>query len=117
MSSSYPQELPSQAFFESLIRRPELEGLGASQARYAPLVIVYFTARWCGGCRHVDLARLVGLRPDAVWYVCDVDDNTYTPGYCGIRTIPAFQAILDGRPVPLLMSSEHATISAWLEAL
>jgi hypothetical protein len=107
MSLSYPQELPSQLFFESLINGPAP----------APLVIVYFTARWCGACKRVDIPRLMGLRPEAVWYSCDVDDNTYTPGYCGLRTIPAFQAIANGKALPLLSSSNTDVIAAWLDAI
>jgi thioredoxin-like negative regulator of GroEL len=109
---NYLQELPSQAFFESLIRKPMPE-----ETRYAPLVIVYFSARWCGGCRRVDLPTHMGVRPDAVWYSCDVDDNTYTPSYCGIRTIPAFQAIVNGVPLPLVTTSDNAAIRKWLDEL
>jgi hypothetical protein len=109
---NYLQELPSQAFFESLIKGPT-----SGDTRYAPLVIVYFTARWCGACKRVDIPTLMGLRPDAVWYSCDVDDNTYTPGYCAIRTIPAFQAIVNGAPLPLLSTSDDKAIRGWLNEL
>jgi thioredoxin-like negative regulator of GroEL len=115
MSAIYPQELPSQDFFENLLakRSPDV----MEDQRLTPLVIVYFTARWCGGCKRVDVPSLVGMRADAKWYSCDVDDNSYTPGYCGVRQIPAFLAIVRGKTLPVLASSDTDVVAAWLRAL
>jgi thiol-disulfide isomerase/thioredoxin len=104
--------LPSQEYFESLIVRT-----ANPVEPPAPLVIVYFTASWCGACKRLDIPALVASRPDAHWFVCDVDENNYTPGYCGLRTIPAFQAISHGKALPLLSNSNMKDVSAWLAAL
>jgi hypothetical protein len=56
----------------------------------------------------------MGVRPDAIWFKCDVDENPYTPGYCGVKTIPAFQAILDGKAQPLFGSSVTQDVAKWL---
>ena len=98
--------LPSQEFFESLI----------SKGTHEPLVIIRFTASWCGPCQRVNTSALVEARP-AVWYVCDVDENDYTPGYCGVKTIPCFQAIVNGVPKPLFQSSDTEKIVGWLKTL
>ncbi len=113
MSTTLMQPLPSQEFLESLIIRPS-----STQAPLPPkvnhLVIIYFTARWCGACKRLDLAALQGVRNDAIWFKCDVDENTYSPGYCGVRSIPAFQAIVDGKAQPLFNSSSTAEVAKWL---
>jgi hypothetical protein len=49
------------------------------------------------------------------WYVCDIDENDYTPGYCGVEKIPCFLAILHGKPQPLLQNSNNLEIEAWLK--
>ncbi len=116
MSSTSLQPLPSQEFFESLLVRPSNIEPTLPQ-KPTPLVIIYFTARWCGACKRLDIPRLVGLRPDAQWYICDVDENPYTPGYCGLKTIPAFQAISHGRALPLFSNSSTADVAHWLGGL
>jgi beta-lactam-binding protein with PASTA domain len=35
--------------------------------------------------------------PDVEWLKCDVDQNNYTPGYCGIRSIPSFIVVANGK--------------------
>ena len=104
--------LPNQEYFEGLIARTN-----SGAAEFKPLVIIYFTASWCGACKRLDLPALVASRPDAQWFVCDVDDNNYTPGYCGIKTIPAFQAISYGKTMPLFSNSSMPAVGAWLAAL
>ncbi len=104
--------LPNQEYFESLLARPS-----SDPTSFKPLVIIYFTARWCGACKRLDLPRLIASRPDAEWFVCDVDENPYTPGYCGLKTIPAFQAISYGKALPLLSNSQNEAVGAWLAAL
>jgi thioredoxin-like negative regulator of GroEL len=100
--------LPSQEFFESLI---------AKGVPHEHLVIVRFTASWCGPCQKVKDAALLEGRPDAEWYLCDIDENDYTAGYCGVKTIPCFQAIVDGVPKPLFQSSDTEKIVAWSQSL
>ena len=132
MSAILPQDLPSHQFFEDLLSRNRLDNvpeapygaeadrllkINAHRERITPLVIVYFTAKWCGACKRLDIPTLCQIRRDAMWYKCDIDDNTYTPGYCGVRTIPSFQAIVNGKAVPLLASSDNAVVANWLSKL
>ncbi len=116
MSSTSLQPLPSHEYFESLlIRQSNIEA--PLQQKANPLVIVYFTARWCGACKRLDIPTLVGVRPDSQWFICDIDANEYTPGYCGVRSIPSFQAISYGKPVPLFSSSSTTDVAHWLGGL
>jgi len=78
------------------------------------MVIVRFTASWCVPCQRVNTQHLLALSNEIVWYVCDLDENDYTPGYAGVRTIPAFLAIRNGVPLPVFQSSDTHKISDWI---
>jgi len=100
--------LPSQEFFESLIKKNPPKP-------HEPIVIVKFGAKWCAPCKRIDKEFLVGLSDKIKWYDCDVDDNDYTPGYCGVKSIPAFLAIINGQPQPLFMSSDTLNVAQWIK--
>ena len=96
--------LPSQEFFESLLKTPN-----------DPICIVLFTASWCGPCGKLDKDYLVSLHNKIKWYKCDIDENKYTPGYCGVRSIPVFLAIINGKPQPLFASSDTMKVAEWVK--
>jgi thiol-disulfide isomerase/thioredoxin len=52
--------------------------------------VIYFTASWCGPCRGIDKPLIESSCKDVRMYICDVDVNGYTPGFCGVRSIPSF---------------------------
>jgi thioredoxin-like negative regulator of GroEL len=79
------------------------------------LAVIYFTAKWCGACKKLDLAAIEAALPEAAWYKCDVDANTYSPGYCGIRSIPAFLVVRDKKPVGPLGSALTEKVVSWLQ--
>jgi thioredoxin-like negative regulator of GroEL len=89
--------LPDHAMFEALLRprgnRPSLEDVNVS---YSPWVVVCFSAKWCGPCKALDKKSLVQYTPRVKWYAVDVDENTTTLGYCGLRSIPSFVVLKDG---------------------
>ena len=96
--------LPSQEFLENLLKNPS-----------DPIVIILFTASWCGPCGKLDKDYLVGLSNNIKWYKCDIDENKYTPGYCGVKSIPAFLAIVNGKVKPLFTSSDTLKVTDWIK--
>jgi hypothetical protein len=103
--------LHNQTLFEKLIGRGE----EADANDVPPTNIIYFTARWCGACKRLDLNRLVGTYPLIAWYKCDIEDNDYTAGFCGIRTLPSFMIIRNKKIVGTLANSDTEKVLQWIE--
>jgi hypothetical protein len=103
--------LHNQTLFEALIGRGET----VDQKEIAPTSIIYFTARWCGACKRLDLTRLIGAYPLVAWYKCDIEDNDYTPGFCGIRKIPTFMIIRNKKILGTLGSADTEQVLKWIE--
>jgi thioredoxin-like negative regulator of GroEL len=80
-----------QEHFEKMIGRAPLED-GELIPKY---IVVYFTANWWGPCRSVRPDALEKGLPMVTWLKCDIDQNDYTAGYCGVRSIPTFLVIKD----------------------
>ena len=102
--------LHDQTMFEKLI------GIGedADAKDVPPVCIVYFTARWCGACKRLDLTKLVGSYPLIAWFKCDIDDNDYTPGFCGVRSIPTFVFIKNKKVISSLSNSSTEAVLKWV---
>jgi len=83
----------------------------------AEFYVIYFTAKWCGPCNELPLDKIVQLDKKINWLLCDVDDNTYTPGYCGLRSIPSFLPIVRGKALPLFQSSSATEIYKWMHKI
>jgi thioredoxin-like negative regulator of GroEL len=98
--------LPNQEFLESLIQKNK---------PHDPIVIIKFGATWCGPCKRLDMKLLTGLSDKIKWYDCDIDENDYTAGYCGVKTIPAFLAIVNGSAKPLFQSSDTQKVADWMK--
>lgn len=80
-----------------------------------PLVIIYFTATWCKACKRLNLEEVQSSLPKAVWMKCDIDQNEYTYGYCGLRSIPTFLAVKDKKVVSQISDSRTEKVVEWLK--
>lgn len=101
--------LLDQEQFEILIGRQ------FSDAPVPRFVVVYFTANWCGACKRLDLPAIISSVPSAIWYKCDIDQNEYTAGFCGIRSIPTFLVIKDKAVLGALGESRTEKVIEWLK--
>jgi thioredoxin-like negative regulator of GroEL len=101
--------LPNQEFFESLIKKNPSKP-------HDPIVIILFSAEaWCDPCKRLDKTFLLNLSDQIKWYKCDVDENDYTPGYAGVKGIPAFLAIINGQVQPLFVCSDAMKVAQWIK--
>ena len=52
--------------------------------------VVWFSAKWCRPCQGMDRAALVAAASTLPFFYCDAAVNTYTPGFCKIKSFPTF---------------------------
>jgi thioredoxin 1 len=78
-------------------------------------VLVHFTASWCGPCQRIDWQFLLEEFPDLPFYKCDVDENKYTAGFCGVKSIPSMLIVLPGkRIIGPIQTSDTSKIATWI---
>ncbi|NDG30438.1 thioredoxin family protein [bacterium] len=92
--------LQDQEMLEQLLQRGEYKN-----AQVYPNVVIYFTADWCGACKRIDLSHLINSLEGVRWYICDVDQNNYSAGFAGVKTIPSFLPIKNGKHQPLISTN------------
>ena len=102
----------TQEEFEQLIGvQPVPEG-----TTVPPFSVIYFTATWCGACRRLDMPALEAALPEVNWLKCDVDQNNYTGGYCGVRSIPSFIIVKDKKVSEIFQSTSNDAVEKWIRA-
>ena len=74
---------------------------------------IYFGATWCGPCRRIDTVTLDAM-PGVNWLKCDVDQNSYTAGYCSVRSIPSFLVLANGKATGPLEESNTEKVMEWV---
>jgi thioredoxin-like negative regulator of GroEL len=80
--------------------------------------LIYFTANWCAPCKKLDWNVLLPSLDTCDVYKCDISENTYTPGYCGVKSIPSFLFMLPGKKLePLFQSSDTTKVSEWISTI
>ena len=104
--------LTDQAELEELIGVGEKPAVPKALPR---VTVVYFTAKWCGACRSLNLDALESATPSVNWLKCDIDQNDYTAGYCGVRAIPSFLAIVDKKVAGLIQDNNTDRMIAWVK--
>jgi thioredoxin-like negative regulator of GroEL len=104
--------LISQIEFEELIGLQEPEP-GTVVPNFT---VIYFTAAWCSACRRLDMGAVEAATPGVNWLKCDVDQNNYTAGYCGVRSIPSFIIIRDKKVAGTLQSNDNQKVVDWVRS-
>jgi thioredoxin 1 len=81
-----------------------------------PFSVIYFTAVWCGACRRLDMPALEAALPEVNWLKCDVDQNNYTGGYCGVRSIPSFIIVKNKKVSEIFQSTSNDAVEKWIRS-
>jgi len=110
--------LDEQEEFERLIgRMPEEESdMSVKKMPTSGCIVIYFGATWCGPCKKVAprVEKLIAENSQIRWLKCDVDRNSYTPGFCNVKAIPAFLAIQDRKIIGQIQLSDGDKLAEWV---
>ncbi|NP_001085522.1 MGC80314 protein S homeolog [Xenopus laevis] len=83
------------------------------------LVVVDFTATWCGPCKMIApvFEKLSVDNPDAVFLKVDVDDAQDVAAHCDVKCMPTFQFYKNGIKVDEFSGANQSSLIQKVEAL
>jgi ubiquitin C len=87
--------------------RAQLSGAGGK------LVVVDFTATWCGPCQRIKPAfhHLADSTGDVVFLQVDVDANEETAAHCNIESMPTFHFYKNGKLVHQFSGADERSLT------
>ncbi|XP_069818213.1 thioredoxin-like isoform X2 [Dendropsophus ebraccatus] len=83
------------------------------------LVVIDFTATWCGPCKMIGpfFDGLSAKYPDVVFIKVDVDDAQEIASNCDIKCMPTFQFYKNGKRVHEFSGANKATLEEKVQEL
>ncbi|KAE8632695.1 hypothetical protein XENTR_v10001638 [Xenopus tropicalis] len=76
------------------------------------LVVVDFTATWCGPCKMISpvFEKLSVENPDVVFIKVDVDDAQDVAAHCDVKCMPTFHFYKNGQKVHEFSGANQASL-------
>jgi thioredoxin len=81
------------------------------------LVVVDFTAAWCGPCKMIapKFEQMSKDNPDVAFYKVDVDENDETAEANGISAMPTFMFFKDGKKIDSFSGANEARLKEFID--
>mmetsp|Transcript_10311 Transcript_10311/g.15533 ORF Transcript_10311/g.15533 Transcript_10311/m.15533 type:complete len:104 (+) Transcript_10311:78-389(+) len=102
-----------------MVKYVESEGEWMALMNEEKLVVVDFTASWCGPCQMVapHFEAMSKEYTNVIFVKVDVDNQDKIAQMCGVRAMPTFQFFKGGQKVDELMGADVATLKSKVAAL
>eukprot|EP00529_Nitzschia_sp_RCC80_P034517 CAMPEP_0113453608 /NCGR_PEP_ID=MMETSP0014_2-20120614/7442_1 /TAXON_ID=2857 /ORGANISM="Nitzschia sp." /LENGTH=99 /DNA_ID=CAMNT_0000345001 /DNA_START=133 /DNA_END=432 /DNA_ORIENTATION=- /assembly_acc=CAM_ASM_000159 len=83
------------------------------EASKSKLVVVDFTASWCGPCKFIGpiFEKLASETPEATFVKVDVDDADDVAASCSIQAMPTFHFYKGGQKIAEMMGADQAKLA------
>ncbi|NP_001088487.1 thioredoxin L homeolog [Xenopus laevis] len=83
------------------------------------LVVIDFTAVWCGPCQRIapDFEKLSTENPDIVLFKVDVDNASDVAQLCGVRSMPTFVFYKSGKEVERFSGADISKLKSTISRL
>lgn len=90
----------------------ELDTKLNAATRTSRLVILYFTATWCGPCRFISplYTSLAAKYPKAVFLKVDIDEARDVAARWNVSSVPAFHFIKNGKEVDKVVGADKGAL-------
>lgn len=95
----------------------EVEGILVKAGASQQLVVIDFSATWCGPCKMIAplFKELSEAMPDVVFLKVDVDENPDTAAKYSVSAMPTFVFIKGGEVVDRLMGANPARLQELID--
>ncbi|CAN7106674.1 unnamed protein product, partial [Brassica rapa subsp. narinosa] len=90
----------------------ELEAKTKAAKKASRLLIMYFTATWCGPCRYMSpvYTNLATQHPKVVFLKVDIDEANDVAAAWNISSVPTFCFIRDGKQVDKVVGADKGSL-------
>ncbi|CAI9113704.1 OLC1v1014357C2 [Oldenlandia corymbosa var. corymbosa] len=90
----------------------EMEAKLGAAKKTSRLAILYFTATWCGPCRHISpvYTTLAAKYPKVVFLKADIDEARDVAVQWNISSVPTFYFIKDGKQVDKVVGADKNSL-------
>ncbi|KAL8464744.1 hypothetical protein ACS0TY_034305 [Phlomoides rotata] len=90
----------------------ELKVKLSAASKSSRLTIIYFTATWCGPCRHISpvYSSLAGKYPKVVFLKVDIDEVMDAAAEWNISSVPCFFLVKNGKEIDKVVGADKNSL-------